>query len=387
MLILSIHEVRAGSKLAMGVMNPRVPGQELLRPGFVLDDAIIGRLQTMGVPQVFVDFPGLEDLDAVLLTTLSPERQQVYLQVRDAIVESERSVQPVVKFNDYVEATRELVKSLVGSPGRGILLDVLAKSDDAIEHATNVAHLAVVIGIKMDAYIMRERTRLPGHLAKDVTDLGVAAMLHDIGKSKLPKELQSFHSLNLPKTEAELDEWHKHARHGYEMVRSSTDATTAATILQHHQNFDGTGASMSAAGQEAKRLSRDGIHVFARILRVADLFDRLSLREDRTRRTNYEVLHLLRTQHANWLDPEVLAILPQVVPPFSPGRRVTLSDNTKAIVIGFDPKTPYEPSVKRIDLESLKVSDEVIELKKAGLRITELDGVPLTTLEPLPQAA
>jgi HD-GYP domain-containing protein (c-di-GMP phosphodiesterase class II) len=387
MLILSITEVRPGAKLALGVTNPRHRDQELLKAGFVMDAVIIGRLKAMGVTQVFVEFPGLEDLDSIFMNSLSPERQEMYQQVRGAIVENERNLQPVVRFGAYIDATRNLVKSMIGSPGRGAFLDVLNKNDDAIEHATSVAHLALVLGIKLDGYLMRERSRLPNHVAKDVTHLGVAAMLHDIGKSKLPKALQQYHSLNLPQSQSELAEWQKHAQYGYEMIRRSTDATTAATVLQHHQNYDGSGGSLAAAREAKTGLSEGRIHAFARILRVADLYDRLSLRPDGSRRTNYEVLHLINARYAAWLDPEVVAALPQVIPPFSPGRRVTLSDGSTGIVIGFNTFAPYQPTVKRIDLADQRVSDEVTDLKKGNLRIIELDGTPLESLEGKPEPA
>lgn len=380
-LILPLQDVKPGAKLALGVANPRMREQELLKAGFVLDEAIIQRLKSMEVPQVFVEFPGLDDLDSIILSSLSPERQEVYQQVKQTIRENEQSARPVVKFGAYVEATRNFVKTMMGRPENAMLLDVLNKSDDEIEHATTVAHLALVIGLKLDAYLIRERSRLPAHVAKDVTNLGVAGMLHDIGKSKLRPELRKYHSLDLPKSEADLKEWQTHAELGYQMIRGGTDATTAATVLQHHQHFDGTGFPELQRGDAKVKPSGSQIHCFARILAVANLFDRLSTLPNGERRTNYQVLHLLKTKYAAWLDPEVVAALPQVIPPFSPGRRVTLSDGTHGVVVGFSPYHPFQPAVKQISLSDMKVSEQTVDLRQSNLKITALDGKTLEALQ------
>jgi len=381
-LIVPIHEVKAGQKLALGVMNPQVRDQELLKAGFVLDESIIARLKSIGVVQIFVDFPGLDDLDPLIMGQLSPERQEIYRTVKNAISSNEKSTQPVVKFAAYVEATRNFVKTMMGRPENQMLLDVLSKGDDEVEHATSVAHLALVIGLKLDAYLIRERSRLPAHVAKDVTSLGVAGMLHDIGKTKLPEDLRKYHSLKLPQSETELAEWQKHGQYGFEMVRGGTDATVAAAVLHHHQRFDGSGFPEIDRGENKIRMSGSQIHCFARILATADLFDRVSKAPDGTRLTNFRVLHLLKTRYRDWIDPEVVAVLPQVVPPFSPGRRVTLSDGMEGVVVGFSPYAPFQPVVKRFDAKTMTVLDGSLDLKQHdSLRVVALDGKPLTELE------
>jgi HD-GYP domain-containing protein (c-di-GMP phosphodiesterase class II) len=380
-LILPINEVKPGAKLALSVMHPRQRDQELLKAGFLLDDTIIKRLKSMEVQQIFVDFPGLDDLDDLIAPTLSPERQQIYEQIKTTIAGNEKSTRPVVKFGSYVSATRDFVKIIMSRPQNAVLLDILHKTDDEVAHATGVAHLAIVLGLKLDAYLIRERSRLSAMHAKDVTNLGVAGMLHDIGKSKLPPELRQYHSLNLPKSEADLAEWEKHAYMGFEMIRGEVDATTSATVLHHHQRFDGKGFPDSPNRDPGTRPSGSQIHCFARILAVADMFERLSAQSNGISRTNYQVLHVMKTKYASWFDPEVLATLPQVIPPFSPGRRVRLSDDTDAIVAGFSPYTPYQPLVKRIDVADLKLTGEAVDLRDSKLTITAIDGQSLTDLE------
>lgn len=381
-LIVPIHEARPGQKLALGVMNPQVKDQELLKAGFVLDQPIIDRLASLGVIQLFVDFPGLDDLDPIIMAQLSPERQAVYQQVKSAIAGSEKSNSPVIKLGPYVEATRNFVKTILGNPDNAMMLDVLNQSHDEVEHATTVAHLSLVIGLKMDAFLIRERSRLPASIAKEVTPLGVAGMLHDIGKTRLPEPLRQYHALNPPPAGQPREEWEKHPQYGYEMIRNGTDATTAAAVLHHHQRFDGSGFPRINRGDSRIDMSGGQIHCFARILAVADLYDRLSRSQGPARMTNYRVLHLLKTRYQSGLDPEIVAVLPQVIPPFSPGRRVTLSDGSQGIVVGFNPYSPYQPPVKLFDPATQTIQGSPVDLRQhPRLTITGLDGVPLTELE------
>lgn len=165
----------------------------------------------------------------------------------------------------------------------------------------------------------------------------------------------------------------------YDLIHNAVPTTTAAAVLHHHQKFDGTGFPKLVREDVRVPVGGSSIHPFARILAAADLFERLSTAEDGRRRTNHEVHALLRDHYAGWIDPEILQTLPQVLPPFAPGRQVALSDDTRAIVVGFQPTHPYLPTVKRIRLEAMQIDDEVINLRDcAGLSIVELNGRPVT---------
>lgn len=380
MLILSIDEVRPGTKLAMGVMHPEQRNQELLRAGFILDEAVIEKLRSLNIRQVFVDFPGLDDLDKYMEPFLGPERQQIYQGVKAAIGSAERERRPIAPYSTYYTATRDFIKLLVTRPENRAMLDLLgADTGDGgaeVAHATAVAHLALVIGLRMEPFLIRERPRLTADKARDVTNLGVAGMLHDIGKTKLSPAARKANLLAVPSSEEDKLEWESHPQAGYDLIHNQVETTTAAAVLHHHQRYDGSGFPRRSRDDISMGFSGSSIHPFARILAAADLFERLSTTDDGRRRTNYEVLRIITTDYAAWLDPEVLATLPQVLPPFSPGRRVALSDGTSAIVTGFNPRDPYRPPVKRIRLDDFQLTDQVVELDDgSGLHVAEIEGL------------
>jgi hypothetical protein len=209
--------------------------------------------------------------------------------------------------------------------------------------------------------------------------------------------VRKFSRINLPQDQAMMDEWSTHPQRGYDVLKGGVEPTAAAAVLHHHQHFDGSGfPSMPAQPGEEPRNSGQRIHVFARILAVADLYDRLTIAADGKRRPNIEILHLMHTKYAGWLDPEVMRIVPTLIPPFPPGMKVTLSDGTEAVTVGINPERPYQPQVKRIkSAEPLELAAEVVDLKmEKGLEITHVGGVSakgmilsLTAPAPKPAAA
>ncbi len=105
-------------------------------------------------------------------------------------------------------------------------------------------------------------------LSDEKVDMITAASpLHDIGKLGIPDEI------NLKPGKLSDDEFkivQNHARIGYAMLKHSTrDILRAAAIiaLQHHEKWDGSGYPQGLRGEE--------IHVYARIVALADVFDAL----------------------------------------------------------------------------------------------------------------
>ncbi len=102
---------------------------------------------------------------------------------------------------------------------------------------------------------------------EDVDMITAASPLHDIGKLGIPDEI----NLKPGKlTDDEFEIVKNHTRIGYAMLKhSSRDILQAAAIiaLQHHEKWDGSGYPQGLQEQE--------IHIYARIVALADVFDAL----------------------------------------------------------------------------------------------------------------
>jgi HD-GYP domain-containing protein (c-di-GMP phosphodiesterase class II) len=242
-----------------------------------------------------------------------------------------------------------------------------------------------MLGIRLEHYLIRQRARLSPEHAREVVNLGVAGMLHDLGTAGLPPELRKCSRIALPEELEHLDEWATHPQRGYDMIKGGVEATAAAAVLHHHQHFDGSGFPTSPArpGEEPRNAGQR-IHVFARILAIADLYERLTLGEGGQRRPNIEILHLMNTRYASWLDPEIMKVVPALIPPFPPGVRVTLTDGTDAVTVGLRPERPYQPLVKRIEKrDPFTLSTATLDLSlEKGLEIDKVAGVSAREMIP-----
>lgn len=168
-------------------------------------------------------------------------------------------------------------------------------------HSINVCLLSVLVGIKM---------RLSGG---QLVELASGALLHDLGKMLVPQEILTNPG---PLT---ADEWRIVRRHGEEafaiLSRQWELPFTAAQIAcQHHENYDGSGYTRGLAG--------DGIHLYARIVAVADNFDAVT--SDRPYRRAYlphEACDILRRSRRTKLDPRIVDTFLEAVPICRPGCR------------------------------------------------------------------
>jgi HD-GYP domain-containing protein (c-di-GMP phosphodiesterase class II) len=332
-----------------------------------------------------VDYPGLDDLDKHLAVQLSPERQNTYRQIKETIRANERHAKPTVSYTDYYASTRQLVLTLVSQGQHPIYLDQMARmGDDAVGHATAVAHLSLLLGIKLERYLIDQRHRLPPQHAREVVNLGVAGLLHDMGKLKLTEALRPHHGINPTQDPADMAEWENHPRYSYDLVHDGVEPSAASAVLHHHQHFDGSGFPITQHRDGTHtRLAGERIHVFARILMAADLYDQLTIAaRGQKRRSNVEILHLMRTTYGGWIDPEVLKILQAVCPPFPPGSKVQLSDGTNAVIIRVDSAKPYRPMVRRLNNDGATLTDPINLSETGAPSIYAIGGIPTESFLP-----
>jgi HD-GYP domain-containing protein (c-di-GMP phosphodiesterase class II) len=386
LLILPVEQAKSGMTLAAPVKHPDHPEQDLLKYGYVMEEEVLKRLRDMGVGFIYVDYPGLEDLDRHLAANLSPARQELYSQIKMTVQANQKHARPAVSYDDYYNTTRELILTLMSQGQHPIYIEHLSRlGGDAVTHSAAVAHLALMLGIKLETYLIQQRKRLPAHHAKEVVNVGVAGMMHDMGKLTLPEDLQRHTCINPPEDPDRLKFWEEHTAKGYDLIRGGVEPSAAAAVMHHHQHWDGSGFPVTVYRDGTKNTPKDTrIHIFARLIAAADLYDRLATpMEKAERRSNLEVIYLLDTKYAGWIDPTVLKALKAIVPPFPPGAIVRLSDGTSAVVVDVDSDDPYRPSVKRIVGDDLKLGESRLNLCDDGApSITHIGKVPVDGMVP-----
>ncbi len=390
MLRVTPLQAREGMELALPLGHPVRTDRVLLSAGSRLTPRTIRRLREIGIEHLWIRYPGLEDLEKWVSPALAEAQHGLRRCVAKAFGCMERQNGAPVDFGSYRRAVSGVVSRLLDRRSAAVLIEEIGGTQQpALRHAGNVSYLSMLLGLRLDAYLMIERRRLSAAAAREVSGLGIAGMLHDIGVGRLDQEAFEAWAVD-PSSEDET--WRTHTRLSYEAVRGGLDPAAASAVLNHHQRFDGTGfPDRVALSGKTQPMAGRSIHIFARVLAAADLFDQIRSGNDGASPVTHDVttadgpmstvraLKLMQQAPvSDWLDPLVLLGLLSVVPPFAPGTIVRLNSGDHAVVCNWDASEPCRPVVKLLDdPENLGAGSG--ELRELDLR--QLRGVSVCEAE------
>jgi HD-GYP domain-containing protein (c-di-GMP phosphodiesterase class II) len=352
MLRVPIGYAHAGMVLAMPIFHPRRPDTMLLKAGMVLDDRTVQRLAELRIKDFWIRYPGFEFIGEYICPDIQESHGLVTRHIAAAFDAVACNTHAKLDYAEYRSAISGLLSRLLANPKAAIFVHELAdRSQPTLRHSSSVCMISLLMGLKLEGYLISERVRMHIQGARDVAGLGLAAMLHDIGMLRLHPEVID----RWMKSQDESDPaFQKHVRIGCKMIRESVGAAAAGAVLHHHQKFDGSGfPKRERLDGTLEALKGNEIHVYARIIAAADAFDRLRyppmLAEDQPPRPIPRVLkQMLLPPHVNWLDPVVLRALLTVVPAYAPGSMVKLSSGEAAVVVECSPDEPCRPCVQVI---------------------------------------
>jgi HD-GYP domain-containing protein (c-di-GMP phosphodiesterase class II) len=182
------------------------------------------------------------------------------------------------------------------------------------DHCLKMATLGMAIGVEM------------GLDADNCKRVFIAGLIHDWGMSRVPAEIR-----NAPRvlTEHEFFQIRKHPIHTAEMLERmpGIPSVVPVVVYQVHERPNGQGYPRGRAG--------DRIHLFARILAVADVY--AALTEGRPYRqplAPYSAMEcLIRLAKTREVDPEVVRAFLKVMTLFPIGSYVALDDGSVARVL------------------------------------------------------
>ncbi len=220
--------------------------------------------------------------------------------------------------------SRALVDKMLGSGEVCIRLLAEAAGDKASAHAINVAVIALLLGKSF------------GLAESDLLDLGVGAMLHDIGKLELPERLRNREDHFSP---SEALYYQEHVAHGAAQARRMGLAEGAQWVIeQHHEHADGSGFPL--------RLTSARMSIAARIVALVNRYDNLCNPHVPSRAlTPHEALSLLFAQGKSKFDATILGAFVKMMGIYPPGSAVQLTDDRFALVVAVNSDRPLKPRV------------------------------------------
>ena len=315
----------------------------MLAAGVILNERYITSIQRCGFSGVYID----DDLsaDIELETMISDElRQETTKSLRRIIDIAASGGSAPSQVPDIGKQVENIVDELFTNRDIMInMLDLSSYDNYTCSHSLNVAILSIVLAMGM------------GFPRSETVGIGAGALLHDIGKVFVNK---SILQKNGPLTDEEFDIIRKHPKDGFDYIskRYNIPLRHCATILDHHEKFDGSGYPNKKKGTE--------ISLFGRICAVADVYDALaSKRPYREAIPPCECVEYIMGSSDTQFDPKVVDIFSQRIAPYPVGTSVRLSNGWVGLVVENYLSYSLRPRVRIYQQDGQSVTPFEISLK------------------------
>lgn len=283
--------------------------------------------------------PAVNDADAAAQAAAVERRAQLTAQ-RQALQRCE------AQYEEASQALRELQGLLDPQPARAadmaqglaramvdkmlaheelcIRLLSLQAGDRVAAHALNVTVLSLLMG------------RAIGLGTAELMDIGVGALLHDVGKLDLPPRV---HHLEDGFSSAEIKAHRDHVSLGVARARRMELSAGAVQIVaQHHEAADGSGYPA--------RLPLESQAGAARVVALVNRYDNLCNPGPRgVALTPHEAVSVLFAQSRSKFDAAVLGGFIRLMGVYPAGSAVQLTDERWALVMEVNSSRPLKPRV------------------------------------------
>lgn len=254
--------------------------------------------------------------------------QKHYVSSAQAVGSAFKSFEsrPEESVRQVTQVSELSVTALLADPDSAIVLIAeKAQADGNAAHSLSVMTLSLLLG---------KQARLPGEA---LCALGIAALLHDIGKLTISSSILR----NPARNKHEEAVYQNHCRAGYEAAQRSGRLAQPilAAILSHHERIDGSGYP--------DRLADKDIPVAARVVAIANRFDNLANPIDPRRAlAPSEALATMWSKEKAHFDTVLLQLFIRAMGVYPPGSIVQLSDGrVGAVVASATTDRPLCPQV------------------------------------------
>lgn len=320
---VKVEDLKPGMRVSKNIFDKY--GKLLLVEGTVLKQHYIRKLELYGVSSISVDKD--RDIDENELNMLSKGSDIIYQEAFNAIKDVLQKVNKSQSFDTkiIVDIVEDIVDKVTMEKQIFSRLNSIREMDNyTYLHSIDVCIYSIIMGKNL------------GLSNKDLNKLGLGAILHDIGKGRVPAEILLKPG---PLTREEFDIMKRHTIYGYEIISNSNMDRIAANIAaQHHERWDGLGYP--------GRLKGTDIDKFARIVTVCDIYDALTAnRVYKGRILPHEAAEYIANNRGVIADPELIGSFIQNVAVYPIGSTVLLSTGEIGRVIEVQNSAPLRPVI------------------------------------------
>lgn len=283
-------------------------GELVLAHDAVLTEHYISRIRTLNYNGIYIEDDLSKDVHIYNIIDDRVRAKSVKC-IKNVFIRAEREGKlPETEIDQMESHVSNIVDDILNNRNMMInMVDLKVFDDYTYYHCVNVAVLSIVLGVSL------------GLKRQDLCDLGIGAILHDIGKVFIKQEILNKEG---PLTDEEFAEIRQHSLLGYDYISKRFSISLAAqkAILEHHEKYDGTGYP--------NRLKGENISLFGRIIAIADVYDAMT--SDRPYRKGIipsEVIEFLMGSADSAFDPELVLLFIRRIAPYPVGTYVKLSNN------------------------------------------------------------
>ncbi|NPV90879.1 MAG: HD-GYP domain-containing protein [Firmicutes bacterium] len=347
-----LSEVNPGDKLGQDIFIGQ--SKLLVSRGTVISQRTLNRIHREGYQSLVIETEDLSEeakpAAAAAEGGYSLEQLQSNLdQMRHNIAKTRYIVEEVMRGRPIpIDVAREVVsvvcdKVLNREDLYSDLMTLRSKDNYTFEHSLGVCIIGTTIA---------RAARLP---RKEFETLSLTSLMHDIGKLGIEDHILKKPG---PLSREEYTAIKQHPLMGYRIVlRDLNNETIADSVLQHHENEDGSGYPYGLRGEK--------IHPYAKIIHIADTFDAIvANRAYSARRTPIKAFEEINLN----IERYDYSIYQDFIKQFSQyyiGSLVTLNTGHEGYIMHIDSDNPGQPMIR--------VGEDIINLNKLrDVYITEL---------------
>ncbi|MGE7601503.1 HD-GYP domain-containing protein [Peribacillus sp. NPDC097675] len=204
--------------------------------------------------------------------------------------------------------------------------EMQSKDEYTYKHNIGVGIIATYLGKKL------------GLSNESLSNLTLAATLHDVGKTRIPESI-----LDKPGklTLAEYEEMKRHTIYGYELLKNIPDLhpSIALTALQHHEREDGHGYPLNLNG--------NNIYYLSKVVAIADVFHAMSSnRVYHQAMPFYMVIEQMNRDVFGRFNPEILLVFINTLMETLIGKEVMLTNQQTGTILMIHPYDPLKVLMK-----------------------------------------